>query len=107
VQAVTEFLALGGPDSEPIDLDAAEQLLRASTVGAPVVEAMMRILRRDQRERTPAIATSLPESEGGEDVTMVQLSERQGLRPEDRTQRVSVLGIPHTGLTKDDSSKEG
>lgn len=105
VQAVADFLALGGPDGEAIDLEAAEQLLRASSAGSNVVDALTRILRRDLAERTPAVATRMPEAQagtdGGEGLTTVRssprghesVSQRQQINAEDRTQLVSIAGV--------------
>jgi hypothetical protein len=112
VQVVVELLALGGPEGESIDLDAAEQLLRASTGGGPAIDALMRILRRELAERTPAAATVLPEvaetaaesGDGGEGLTRVRTAPRDPrLDHEDRTKLVSLSKIvppgesPHEG----------
>ncbi len=92
VQSVADFLALGGPDGDSIDLGTAEQLLRASSAGSQVVDALMRILHRDAAERTPAAATELPEAQ--EPKTNVAAAKRrvEAVDPEDRTRLVS---IPH------------
>jgi hypothetical protein len=92
-------LALGAPGSGPIDLDAAEQLIRTSSGGGPVLDAMMKILRRDLAERTPAAGTVMPEVE--EAVTTLRRAmpsaARSRLDPEDRTQQVALSQVVDEG----------
>jgi len=108
VQAVTDYLALvsaGGDDATlgQSGLEATEQLLRTSSAGAPVIDALLRVLRRDQAERTPALATALPEAGDGQSaITTVRAAVPRpravaagGARvaPEDRTQVVPMPGL--------------
>jgi hypothetical protein len=107
VQAVGDFFALGGGDGEPVEaegLDAVEQLLRASSAGPEVVQALMSILRRDASELTPALATPLPEAR--------RRSSARGRRDtlpqarSDTDERTHLVALP-PGAHSNDPSHEG
>jgi len=54
ISVVADYLELGAAAGEA-DLDTVSQLLRASSAGAPVVDALLRVLELDKQEdRTPA-----------------------------------------------------
>jgi hypothetical protein len=58
ISVVADYLELGAAAGEA-DLDTVSQLLRASTAGAPVVDALLRVLELDKQEdRTPSTVLS-------------------------------------------------
>jgi hypothetical protein len=64
ISVVSDYLQLGAAAGEA-DLETVSQLLRASSAGAPVVDALLRVLEAERADRTPesqiqpAPATSL------------------------------------------------
>jgi MshEN domain len=57
---VADYLELGAASGE-VDLGTVSQLLRASSAGAPVVDALLRVLESDRGDTTPATKiTTLP-----------------------------------------------
>lgn len=67
ISVVTDYLQLGVTAGEA-DLETVSQLLRASSAGAPVVDALLRVLEAERADKTPesqlapAPATSLLKS---------------------------------------------
>ncbi len=60
VGLVADYLELGAASGE-VDLGTVSQLLRASSAGAPVVDALLRVLESDRGDTTPATQlTTLP-----------------------------------------------
>ncbi len=100
VQVVSDYLALGS-DGESIDIEAAGQLLRASSAGPEVVAALVRVVSRELAERTPAMAT--PFSDAGEPLTQL----RNALpRPEaSASDRTQVVPIPKHSRSTDPSAE--
>lgn len=95
VQAVLDYLGLATTDA---DLDAVAQLLRTSSAGAPVIDALLRVLRRELSDRTPAAATELPEQSGPRsDITNVRRAPARS-RSDDHTQLVS---LPEGGSSRE------
>lgn len=101
VQAVVDYLGLAGAEragTEQAGVAATVQLLRTSSTGAPVMDALLRVLRRDVVDRTPAAATVLP---GTDSVVTTPRAAVPRFKPEperplseDRTQLVKLPGVP-------------
>jgi hypothetical protein len=99
ISVVSDYLQLGVTAGEA-DLETVSQLLRASSAGAPVVDALLRVLEAERADRTPesqhpaAAATSLLK---GEDDPTKQVKDPASGRalvdsdsnklPDDKTQR--------------------
>jgi len=110
VQVVSDYLALSS-NGEAVDLEAAGQLLRASSAGPEVVAALVRVVSRELAERTPAMATQLPES--AEPLTQVRnttprsaSSAASASTTASATERTQV--VPLSNLSRsNDPSQEG
>jgi hypothetical protein len=57
ISVVSDYLELGAAAGEA-DLGTVSQLLRASSAGAPVVDALLRVLEGEREDRTPESALS-------------------------------------------------
>jgi len=77
ISVVSDYLQLGVAAGEA-DLETVSQLLRASSAGAPVVDALLRVLEAERADRTPesklspAPATSLLKSTEDDPTGQVQ-----------------------------------
>ncbi|MGZ3408335.1 MAG: hypothetical protein ACXVAN_17920, partial [Polyangia bacterium] len=60
IGAVADYQELGAAATATPDLDTVSQLLRASSAGAQVVDALLRVLESDRGDKTPATPTTLP-----------------------------------------------
>jgi hypothetical protein len=60
IGAVADYQELGAAATAMPDLDTVSQLLRASSAGAQVVDALLRVLESDRGDKTPATPTTLP-----------------------------------------------
>jgi hypothetical protein len=60
IGAVADYQELGAAATAAPDLDTVSQLLRASSAGAHVVDALLRVLESDRGDKTPATPTTLP-----------------------------------------------
>jgi hypothetical protein len=109
VQAVGDFFALGGVDGEPVaaeGLDAVDQLLRASSAGTEVVDALMAILRRDAHELTPALATPLPEARRRPTAARARRDTAPQATRGEPDERTRLVALPR-GSHSNDPSREG
>ncbi len=101
VQSVIDYLGLASAERQGGDtasLDATVQLLRTSSAGAPVMDALLRVLRRELADRTAA--TSLPAADSvvtTPRATAPRFFEDPPQKPrDDRTQLVQLPGVPTT-----------
>ncbi|MCU1277287.1 MAG: hypothetical protein JWM53_833 [bacterium] len=60
IGAVADYQELGAAATATPDLDTVSQLLRASSAGAQVVDALLRVLESDSCDKTTATPTTLP-----------------------------------------------
>jgi hypothetical protein len=60
IGAVADYQELGAAATAGPDLDTVSQLLRASSAGSQVVDALLRVLESDRGDKTPATPTTLP-----------------------------------------------
>ena len=97
IGAVADYQELGAAATAMPDLDTVSQLLRASSAGAQVVDALLRVLESERGDKTPATPTTLPATSMLRDKRAAQdeepptpppaLSEPSGPRDDDKTQR--------------------
>ncbi|MEO6951968.1 MAG: hypothetical protein ABI321_09160 [Polyangia bacterium] len=99
VQAVIDYLGLVGAErGESAGVDATVQLLRTSSTGAPVMDALLRVLRREMAEHMPAAATLLPRPDSVVTTPRASVPRFDAERPlvDERTQLVKLPGVPST-----------
>ena len=56
---MADYLELGAAATARPDLDTVSQLLRASSAGAQVVDALLRVLESDRGDKTPVTGRSI------------------------------------------------
>jgi hypothetical protein len=61
ISVVADYLELGAASGE-VDIDTVSQLLRASSAGAPVVDALLRVLESERGDVTPSSGLPAPQA---------------------------------------------